>query len=353
MNITPRIRRILTWVGYPVLYVFLFCMFAYWTFPYDRLKQRIEAGFNASQQTSPEASRLQIGSASWSWKFPGVVLSDIDLIPPAAKTVEADGETPPPRQTVHAEHVSARIAPLSLLFGSTDVSYSVAGFGGSIKGELTVSEKEKHLVAEFDGVDPGQLPTVAQTLELPLSGVMTGTIDLRLPEGKTAMAEGTVDIEITDLKIGDGKTKVRGLLALPTLDAGTLKLKASATQGKIKIDEFTVKGPDLEANADGRIRLREPFALSLIEQLSLTYKFSDKYRDKDDTTRSLLGKPGDAAPALMDMDPKVKRAKQPDDSYSWRVSGSFGHLLFNPAPPTPKGAAGAARPGAGAPGAGD
>lgn len=337
MNLTPRVRRILTWVGYPSLYLALFCLFAYWTFPYERLKGRLESGFNASQQSTPDASRLQIGEATWSWRFPGVVLSDLNLIPPAAAKIAEGAEAPPPRATLHAEEVYARISPLSLLFGSTDISYSVEGFGGSIKGELTVSEKEKHLIAEFDGVDPGQLPTLSQALDLPLSGVMAGTIDLRLPEGKIAMAEGTVDLEISDLKIGDGKTKVRGLLALPTLDAGTLKLKASATQGKVKLDEFAVKGPDIEANGDGKIRLREQFALSLVEQLSLTYKFSDKYRDKDDTTRSLLGKPGDTAPALMDMDPKVKRAKQPDDSYSWRVSGSFGHLMFNPAPPAPRG----------------
>ncbi len=337
MNITPRVRRILTWVGYPALYLVLFCLFAYWTFPYDRLKSRIESGFNASQ-TGADASRLQIGEATWSWRFPGVVLSDINLIPPPAKSAEPGAEAAPPKQTLHAEQVYATVSPLSLLFGTTDVSYGVEGFGGVIKGELTVSDKEKHLVAEFEGVDPGQLPTVSQTLDLPLSGAMTGTVDLRLPEGKTALAEGTVDIEITDLKIGDGKSKVRGLLALPTLDAGTLKFKASATQGKVKIDQFEVKGPDLEASADGKIRLREQFALSLIEQLTLTYKFSDKYRDKDDTTRSLLGKPGDPAPALMDMDPKVKRAKQPDDSYSWRVSGSFAHLVFNPAPAAPKGA---------------
>lgn len=335
MNITPRVRRILTWVGYPTLYLVLFCLFAYWTFPYDRLKGRIESGFNASQ-TGADASRLQIGEATWSWKFPGVVLSDINLIPPVAKAAEPGGEAPPAKQTLHAEEVYARVSPLSFLFGTTDVSYGVEGFGGVIRGTLSVSEKEKHLVAEFEGVDPGQLPTVSQTLGLPLSGAMTGTIDLRLPEGKVALAEGTIDIEISDLKIGDGKTKVRDLLALPTLDAGTLKYKASATQGKVKIDQFEVKGPDLEASADGKIRMREQFGLSLIEQLTLTYKFSDKYRDKDDTTRSLLGKPGDSAPALMDMDPKVKRAKQPDDSYSWRVSGSFAHLLFNPAPPTPK-----------------
>src|SRR5690606_15090917 len=120
------------------------------------------------------------------------------------------------------------------------------------------------LVAEFDGVDPGQLPQVVEMLQLPLSGVMTGIVDLRLPEGNTALAEGTVDIEISDLKIGDGKTKIRDLLALPTIDAGTLKLKATATQGKVKVD-FEVKGPDLEASGEGRIRLREKLALSLVE----------------------------------------------------------------------------------------
>jgi type II secretion system protein N len=335
MNITPRVRRILAWVGYPTLYLVLFCLFAYWTFPYDRLKQRIEAGFNASQQTSAAPARLEIGNATWSWKFPGIVLSDIELIPSVPKVADG-GETPPPRRTIHAEEISARVSPLSLLFGSTEVTYKVNGFGGTITGELKVSDKERHLIAELEDVDPGQLPGVSQMLELPLSGAMTGTIDLRLPEGKVSAAEGTVDIEVTDLKIGDGKTKVRDLLALPTLDAGTMKFKASATQGKVKIDEFTVSGPDLEASGEGRVRLREQFAYSLVEQLTLSYKFTDKYRGKDETTQSLLGKPGESAPGLLDMDPKVKRAKQPDDSYSWRVSGSFGHLMFNPAPPVPK-----------------
>jgi type II secretion system protein N len=347
MIISPKVRQVVKWVGYPTAYLAMFGMFAYCSFPYGRLKQRLEAGFNAAQQTSPDASRLQIGEATWSWNFPGVVLEDIDLIPPLVAAT-ASGEAPE-RPTVHADKVSARIAPLSMLFGTTDVTYDVDGFGGAISGTLTVSAESKHLVAEFEGVDPGQLPGVRESLELPLSGVMTGKIDLRLPEGKISAAEGVVDIEISDLKIGDGKTKIRGLFALPTLDAGTMKLKATATQGKVKIEQFETKGADLEASGEGRIRLRDTLALSMIEQLSLNYKFSDKYRDKDDTTRSLLGKPGDSAPALMDLDPKVKRAKQADDSYAWRVSGSLTRLTFTPALGTSKpGAAGASRtrPGA-------
>lgn len=330
MNISPKVRRLLTWVGYPTAYVFMFGAFAYCSFPYDRLKQRLESGFNAAQQTSPDASRLQIGDATWSWRFPGVVLEDINLIPPLAKTLTS-GEAPAELPTIHADRVFARIAPLSALFGTTDVAYDVDGFGGAISGTLTVSGESKHLIAEFEGVDPGQLPGVVESLELPLSGVMTGMVDLRLPEGKISLAEGIVEVEISELKIGDGKTKIRGLFALPALDAGTMKLKATATQGKVKIEQFETKGVDIEASGEGRVRLRDTLALSLLEQLTLSYKFSDKYRDKDDTTRSLLGKPGDTAPALMDLDPKVKRAKQADDSYSWRVSGSFSRLTFTPA----------------------
>jgi type II secretion system protein N len=338
MIVSPKVRRILMWIGYPTAYLVMFGAFAYCTFPYDRLKQRLEAGFNATQQTSPDASRLQIGEATWSWRFPGVVLKDIDLIPALAQAVTG-GDAPAERPTIHADRVFARVAPLSMLFGTTDVTYDVDGFGGTISGTLTVSAESKHLIAEFDGVDPGKLPGVMESLELPLSGMMTGKIDLRLPEGKISAAEGVVDIEISDLKIGDGKTKIRGLFALPTLDAGTMKLKATASQGKVKIEQFETKGTDLEASGEGRLRLRDTLSFSLIEQLSLNYKFSDKYRDKDDTTRSLLGKPGDTAPALMDLDPKVKRAKQADDSYSWRVSGSFSRLSFSPALPTTKPAA--------------
>ena len=124
MNITPRVRRILTWVGYPALYLVLFCLFAYWTFPYDRLKSRIESGFNATQ-TGADASRLQIGEATWSWRFPGVVLSDINLIPPPAKSAEPGAEAAPPQQTLHAVQVYATVSPLSLLFGTVSLTFRV------------------------------------------------------------------------------------------------------------------------------------------------------------------------------------------------------------------------------------
>ncbi len=71
MTIPPKVRRILTWVGYPVAYLVLFATFAYCTFPYDRLKHRLETGFNAAQQNqsrglaSADRRRDVVVAISW------------------------------------------------------------------------------------------------------------------------------------------------------------------------------------------------------------------------------------------------------------------------------------------------
>jgi type II secretion system protein N len=350
VNLPPRIKRWLPWVYMPIGYVMLFCIFAYWAFPYERLKQRIIVGYNQTQAGSSEPKRMEIGDVTWAWRFPGVVLSDVELIGPKPKPAE-DGAEAAPQHKVHVDQVYARIAPLSLLFGNTVVNFTIEGFAGQMHGSFERSSAVTKVQLELEDIDPGQLPTVAELLQLPLSGKLSGTIDLTLPEGKYSAADGDVALEINELKLGDGKTKVRGLLALPEIDAGTLTVKATATQGKVELSEFTVKGEDLEAKAEGKLRLRDKLETSMTEQLTLSFKFSDKYRDKDENTRSLLGKPGDSIGGLIDMTSQTKQAKQPDGSYAWRVLGSFSSLSFTPSRPTtrpastPKASPAAARGG--------
>ncbi|HEX2730808.1 MAG TPA: type II secretion system protein GspN [Polyangiaceae bacterium] len=353
VQLPPKLKKWLPWVYVPVGYIFLFCFFAYLAFPYDRLKERIVLGYNRSQADSPEPKRMEIGKLTWSWRFPGVVMSDVDLISPKPKPdPDAPPDAPAPEQkTVHVDQVYARIAPLSYLFGNTVVTLSVDGFGGELHGTYENSTAATKLDVELEDINPGDLPGVPELLQLPVSGKLSGQIELTLPEGKYSLANGTVELEVSELKLADGKTKVRGLLALPEIDAGTLNIKATATEGRVDLEKFEVKGDDLEAQADGKLRLRDKLEQSMSEQINLSFKFSDKYRDKDDNTRSLLGKPGDAMGGLIDMTPQVKQAKQQDGSYAWRVLGTFSALSFSPsrkgAPAGAVGAAGAPpRPGA-------
>src|SRR5689334_16668854 len=81
--------------------------------------------------------------------------------------------------------------------------------------------------------------------------------------------------------------------------------------------------------------------------LYLRFKFSDAYRTKSDTTKTLLGDPTSSVPGLIEMQvPKMKRAKRADGFFGWHMHGALKNPRFDPstvdvAPPA--GAASSAR----------
>src|SRR5690606_40992362 len=66
-----------------------------------------------------------------------------------------------------------------------------------------------------------------------------------------------------------------------------LVLKGDASQGQLKVTEFSAKGPDLEIVSDGSIRLRDPVQTSFLS-LALRFRFTDRYANKNETTRALF-----------------------------------------------------------------
>jgi type II secretion system protein N len=154
---------------------------------------------------------------------------------------------------------------------------------------------------------------------------------------------GKISLKVSGLAAGDGKAKIRDTIALPRLDAGELTLEAEAKSGNLKITNFSANGPDLRLDSDGTLRLRDAFDTSLLN-LNVSFKFQDRYTNKSDITKSLFG--SGTMPGLFDLDPKMKHAKRPDDSYGWRASGVLARLNFTPAPTVIGGAAaGAKTPG--------
>ena len=183
----------------------------------------------------------------------------------------------------------------------------------------------RDLLVEFDAVDAAKMPYLSDLLGIPVAGSVTGKIDLKLPQQKLSLAEGTIDLQITDFELGDGKAKIRDTIALPKVKAGQFIFKADVTEGTVKITELSTKGTDLEVVSDGRIRLLDRAETSMAE-LNLRFKFADAYKNKDDMTRSIFGAPGSAVPGLFDLDPKMKRAKRDDGFYAWRITGPLQRL---------------------------
>lgn len=337
MTPSPQIKKIGTWVGFPLFYAFCFVIFAYVSIPWDRLKGALVSGFNA---TSP--LKLEMEKLTWAWRFPGVVARGVKFVG-AAPEPDASGK-PRPALEYSVDDLFVRASVLPLLWGTVRLGYSIDGFGGSIDGIHKTSSSERVVEVEFDDVDASKLPFVSETIGVPLSGTLDGTVEITEPEQKLNLAEGSVELTIHDLGIADGKTKIHDVVVLPKINAGDFTLKAQITEGTVKVTELTTKGPDLEVVGDGRIRLMDRLESSLVE-LNLRFKFSDGYRNKDDTTRGIFGAPGSPVPGLFDLDPKMKRARRADGFYAWQITGPFEHLNFEPGTAGPESVSRLAHPG--------
>jgi type II secretion system protein N len=329
-----RIRRILPWVGYPAFYLFALAVFGYLTAPYDRLRHALVAGFNSGDAPL----RLELDELSWSWRFPGVSGSGGRLIGAAA--ARNDPKATPKEYTIDDFH--ARISVLPLLVGTTAASFGLDAFGGEISGSVSIGSDEKGFETELSNVRAGELPYLGELVGLPLDGTVAGDLELLLPEGQLSKAEGKVRLDIEELALGDGKAKIRGTIALPRIDAGVFTLSATIEEGRVDVEEFSAKGTDLEVIAEGKIRLLDRPETSLVE-MDLRFKFSDKYKSKDEMTKALFGAPGSKVPGVFDLDPKIKQAKRDDGFYAWRLTGPLNQLNFQPAASAGTGAAAAAK----------
>ena len=324
---TPRAKQVLKGFLYPVFYCGSLLFFLALTFPFERLKDRLVAEFNA-RQPAGAGTRLEVDDMSGYW-LSGIEAQGVRMIGPTP----APGEDGKPREArvIKLNDIHARVSLLKLMFGTVQISFGGEAFGGTISGSTSDADGARNVSLELEGVNVNDLPMLRDVVGLPLEGKVSGTVDLKLPESKLAKAEGKIELKIVDLAIGDGKAKIRETIALPKVQAGELALEAEASEGRLKIGKLGASGKDLDLVADGSIRLRDPVETSLAE-LSLRFKFSDAFKTRNDMAKALFGEPGSSLPGLFDLDPKNQRAKRPDGFYAFRLTGPLGKLDAQPAP---------------------
>jgi type II secretion system protein N len=333
VSLSPRVRKIVSYSGYPLFYLGCLFVFSYWTFPYDRLKERVLAEFEASQAGSGAADRLEIGSLGPYW-FSGLRARNVRLTTPSSTD-----PTKPVR--IEAEEVHVRVSILPLLIGRVSVAFGADAFGGHLSGAIATSGGGRKLELSVASIDVGSVGPLAVMLGAPLAGRMTGSVDLNLPEQKLTKASGNLEFKIEDMSFGDGKTPIQGKIALPRLNVGSLLFSAEAKDGVLKIAKMGASGQDLDFVGEGKVGLQEPWSNSMTD-VFLRFRFSDAYRGRNDMTKSLLGAPGSTAPALFELaDPRIKTSKRPDGYYGWHMVGLLKDARFDPAP----GGAAAAGPG--------
>lgn len=307
-----KLKKYLPFVGGFFFFVLCMLVFIPITFPYDKLKERIVATFNAQQQRGTAQQELQIDELD-SWWITGVKAKGIRLV-----SVTTDPTKPPSK--IEIDEARARISLLGLLIGNKNVTFKLLGFGGTVDGSFEDHGSYRAVEVDLDGVDLGQIGPVRDAVGLPMEGKVFGQVKLTMPEGKASKGNGTISLEAKDVAIGDGKAKlVVGMLKdglpLAKLTLGNLVFNAEAREGIIKITKFSAQGKDLDLQGDGRIQMRELATDSNLD-VSLRYKFADAYKQKNKMTEGLF--------MAMDFDPKVKKSKRSDGYYAWQLRGPLG-----------------------------
>jgi type II secretion system protein N len=319
-----RVKKYAPYAVFPAVYLVLFVVFAYVTFPYDALRDRIVVNFNAEQKKLPAPMELHIDELTSAFPV-GAKATGVKLV-----SSSTDKEAGP--STLALDEVRARISVFRLIFGTKAISFRVKGLGGEASGDVVLSSKEKDVEAELEGIDVGQIPAVVAAIGLPLEGKATGTVKLNMPEGKAAKSNGSVNLEIAELAVGDGKAKIKNMIALPKVNVGTLSIVAEAKDGTLKVTKLSAGGRDVDLQGEGRIALRE-MATESNADLFIRFKINDAYRGKSDMTKNIFGAPGSTQAGLIEMaDPKVKRSKREDGFYAWHAKGALARLELEPAP---------------------
>jgi type II secretion system protein N len=316
----------LKWAGYVFAYLVAFVVFAYISFPYERLRQYVVSTYNNSQPPMGQ-NRLEIDSLTWSWRFPGIVAEGVRLVIPSPPAVE--GEKAPPPQYLEAQDVFISASALALLSGAHEASFGARALDGDVSGWASDGAEGRRLELQLDGVNPGAIPQLASTIGLPLAGRLSGHVSVDIPEGNFSRAEGTVDLAAEDLVLGDGKAKIQNTIALPELHMGAFVLKGQLSGGRLKIDECTAQGRDLDLTLTGSVRLR-PRLENSVADLELKFSFAEKYRSQSDLTRALFGQPDSKIPGLFDTATSSHLTKNDDGSYAARLAGSMARLSPRP-----------------------
>ncbi|MGB9339831.1 MAG: type II secretion system protein GspN [Polyangiales bacterium] len=304
MNRIP-FKQILKWTGYPLFFFLCFLFFAYKTFPYERLSDRIV------QEASAQGYQIEIIDLTHSG-LTGLSFEGLRLVVPSEQ------EDSPPLDLI-LDELTVSTSLFSLISGTKSFSFDAELAGGDAEGDIMLGESEMDVNVEIDDVDLGALPALRQFTQIPLFGIVSGEVVLAMPS-EVNESTGNVDISIEGLSLGDGKSKIEipgwGGLTLDPADAGNLELLAKIEDGIAKIERATAHGKDLELDVVGRVRLARPLTRSDLNVM-FRAKIQDAYKERSTKVATMLELASSG----------LKAALTADGAIQYLIAGSIGGRL--------------------------
>jgi type II secretion system protein N len=282
-----------------------FVFFAYQTFPYERLADRL---VQEAQARGYEIEIIELTNSG----LTGLTFENLRVVLPS------EGEGSPPVDVIFDE-LTVSTSLLSLISDSKSYSFDAELGGGEAEGEVVVGEDNMEIDVEIDDIDLEALPILRRFTKIPVTGTLNGEIALNMPS-EVAESSGSIEITIEGLTVGDGKSKLDipgwGGLTLDKADVGNLELVVAIEEGSANIERATSHGKDLELDALGKVRLLRPLSRSELN-LMLRLKIQDAYKKRSVKVATMLELASSG----------IKAAQTADGAIQYTVTGSLGGRL--------------------------
>ncbi len=298
------IKKILKWAGYPLFFLMCFVFFAYKTFPYDRLADRLvrEAGARGY-----EVEIIDLSNSG----LTGLTFENVRVVLPA------EDDSPP--LDVIFDELTVGTSLFSLISDVKSYSFEAELAGGETEGDITMGENELEVDVEIEDIDLAAIPALRRYTKVPLAGTLNGEIDLAMPADVNE-STGNIEITIDGLHVGDGKTQLEipgwGGLTVDRADVGDFELVAAIDEGTARIERGKSHGKDLQLDALGEARLLRPLKRSDLNVI-LRVKIQDAYKERSAKVATMLELASSG----------IKSAMTEDGAIQYAVTGPIGGRL--------------------------
>ena len=266
--IPPAVRRRLVWIGYP-LFAFAVAILAMaQALPVDRIRDRLEAQLALEPSSNqPFALGLDVtvqNASVTTLTGLGIRLDNVEI-----RTRPTLASEKPNRFVL--DDATVKVGLFRALFNRPAVSFKVHGYSGVVSGNVSVAPEELKIKVDGSGVVLNGVQGIQQALSgLPVEGTVNLNFDLDAPKQLLSNSNGSLDLDIDNFVIGDGKAKLvvptnpflSAGLTFPRLKVGHFIGKATIEKGKVKLSDIAIHSSDGDITIEGTVDLRDPFPQS-------------------------------------------------------------------------------------------
>ena len=238
--------KALKYILYTAAFIGSYILFVYWMFPMEAVKGRI---ITSLETTLGSGYGVHIGDITTHW-LSGVRLKNI-LINQTSQGKEEN--------IWKIDQATARVGLFSLVFGSPKISFDGKMGKTRLGGTLRNSDQGFSADCSFSNLDISQIQAAKQMTGLNLTSSIDGEIQVNYDAKQPLRTVGKMDIAFDKLNLKGGEIPLgeMGSFPLPDLSIanGGSTLKALIDKGAINLENFKLKGDDLNIELSGKVFL--------------------------------------------------------------------------------------------------